>query len=130
MIANPATFKQAGGGKVYTRVGESDSNVTSKTITLTFDEPVDGFYYYGMGWLRAKNANTETGVFGPINGRYFVTYREYYSATMAGSTSITVTWASDKKSVTIYTRDTGFVSIIDHLGSTYYYIGIPEGAAS
>lgn len=131
MIFNPTIFKQAGGGgKVYTRAGESDTNITSKSFTLTFDEPVDGLFYYGVGWHRSKNQNVEMGMFGPINDHNFVVYRDANSSAVSGITYASFTWASDKKSVTIASRDAGIVSIIDHLGSTYYYTGIPEGAAS
>ena len=126
MIFNPTILKQAGGGKVYKRTGGSDTNITSKTITLTFDEPVDSFFYYGVGWHRSKNQNVEMGMFGPVNEKNFVVYREANSATATGITYAPFAWADDKKSAVISSRDAGIISIIDHLGSTYHYIGIPE----
>ena len=145
MIFNPVRY--GGGGKVYTREGQSTKytsawSIPSVSFTLTFDEPVQAFYYWGDGYYKGSSSgdfswdDVSGCLFGPIADPNLGT--EFYPYVLAGRSGNSktasdafagtrVVWASDRKSATI-TVENGAKTLgnyFDLSGNTYHYIGIP-----
>ena len=144
MIFNPVRY---GGGsrKVYTREGQREKITSSfylqtDSITLTFDEPVQAFSYWGDGYYRKASTSSDfkyndvsACLFGPITDPNLAT--EFYPCVLAGRSgdsiialdkTFSAEWADDKKSVTITVpKSENLVNYFDLSGNTYHYIGIP-----